>query len=105
MKKISLAPYLGAEVTCTDGARYPLLAANRLAHEILEGLRIAGRELVALRISYVGELGWELYTPVEFAVGVYETLLAAGLARIPRVIHEQNAVGMQSVVPLGLSRM
>jgi 4-methylaminobutanoate oxidase (formaldehyde-forming) len=32
----------------------------------------------ATRLTYVGELGWELYTPVEFAVGVYETLLSAG---------------------------
>jgi 4-methylaminobutanoate oxidase (formaldehyde-forming) len=32
----------------------------------------------ATRLSYVGELGWELYVPVEFAVGVYETLQAAG---------------------------
>ncbi len=28
----------------------------------------------ASRLTYVGELGWELYMPVEFAVGVYETL-------------------------------
>jgi len=32
----------------------------------------------ATRITYVGELGWELYVPVEFAVGVFETLSAAG---------------------------
>ncbi|QZY48340.1 MULTISPECIES: GcvT family protein [Mycolicibacterium] len=32
----------------------------------------------ATRITYVGELGWELYVPAEFAVGVYEDLLAAG---------------------------
>jgi 4-methylaminobutanoate oxidase (formaldehyde-forming) len=32
----------------------------------------------ATRITYVGELGWELYVPVEFAVGVYEDLKAAG---------------------------
>ena len=32
----------------------------------------------ATRLTYVGELGWELYVPVEFAVGVYETLHAAG---------------------------
>jgi 4-methylaminobutanoate oxidase (formaldehyde-forming) len=32
----------------------------------------------ATRITYVGELGWELYVPVEFAVGVYEDLLSAG---------------------------
>ncbi len=32
----------------------------------------------ATRITYVGELGWELYVPTEFAVGVYEDLLSAG---------------------------
>jgi glycine cleavage system aminomethyltransferase T/glycine/D-amino acid oxidase-like deaminating enzyme len=32
----------------------------------------------ATRITYVGELGWELYIPTEFAVGVYEDLVAAG---------------------------
>jgi 4-methylaminobutanoate oxidase (formaldehyde-forming) len=32
----------------------------------------------ATRITYVGELGWELYVPAEFAVGVYELLLEAG---------------------------
>ena len=32
----------------------------------------------AARITYVGELGWELYVPVEFAAGVYEALLGAG---------------------------
>src|SRR4029079_5431343 len=32
----------------------------------------------ATRLTYVGELGWELYVPVEFAVGVYDDLLAAG---------------------------
>jgi heterotetrameric sarcosine oxidase gamma subunit len=32
----------------------------------------------ATRITYVGELGWELYVPTEFAVGVYEDLMTAG---------------------------
>lgn len=32
----------------------------------------------ATRLTYVGELGWELYVPVEFAIGVYETLHEAG---------------------------
>jgi heterotetrameric sarcosine oxidase gamma subunit len=32
----------------------------------------------ATRLTYVGELGWELYVPVEFAAGVFETLHAAG---------------------------
>ena len=32
----------------------------------------------ATRITYVGELGWELYVPTETALGVYDDLLAAG---------------------------
>src|SRR5215471_9861760 len=32
----------------------------------------------ATRITYVGELGWELYVPAEFAVGAYADLVAAG---------------------------
>jgi glycine cleavage system aminomethyltransferase T/glycine/D-amino acid oxidase-like deaminating enzyme len=32
----------------------------------------------ATRMTYVGELGWELYVPAEFAVGVYADLMAAG---------------------------
>ena len=32
----------------------------------------------ALRVTYVGELGWELYIPTEFSGHVYETLLERG---------------------------
>ena len=32
----------------------------------------------ASRITYVGELGWELYIPTEFAAGVYDAIIAAG---------------------------
>jgi 4-methylaminobutanoate oxidase (formaldehyde-forming) len=32
----------------------------------------------ATRLTYVGELGWELYVPVEFATAVYDQLVAAG---------------------------
>ena len=32
----------------------------------------------ATRITYVGELGWELYVPTEFAAGVYDLLVSAG---------------------------
>lgn len=34
----------------------------------------------ALRITYVGELGWELYIPTEFALSVYDALVAEGTA-------------------------
>jgi glycine cleavage system aminomethyltransferase T/glycine/D-amino acid oxidase-like deaminating enzyme len=32
----------------------------------------------ALRASFTGELGWELYVPTEFAAGVYDAVVAAG---------------------------
>jgi 4-methylaminobutanoate oxidase (formaldehyde-forming) len=36
---------------------------------------------IAVRIGYVGELGYELYVPAEFALHVYDTLWAAGQAQ------------------------
>jgi glycine cleavage system aminomethyltransferase T len=32
----------------------------------------------ASRITYMGELGWELYMPTEFATGVYDAIIGAG---------------------------
>ncbi|GGC66251.1 GcvT family protein [Chelatococcus reniformis] len=37
-------------------------------------------EVRASRITYVGELGWELYIPTEFAQGVFDVLIEAGPA-------------------------
>ena len=34
--------------------------------------------VIALRVSYVGELGWELWTPVEYGARLWETLWEAG---------------------------
>src|SRR5580693_717889 len=34
--------------------------------------------VLALRVTYVGELGWELHVPAEYAAGVYDDLAAAG---------------------------
>jgi 4-methylaminobutanoate oxidase (formaldehyde-forming) len=31
-----------------------------------------------IRVTYVGELGWELYIPTEFSLHVYDTLVEAG---------------------------
>ena len=41
-------------------------------------IRLGYATVRATRITYVGELGWELYVPAEFAVGVYEDLLREG---------------------------
>ena len=44
------------------------------AHEI----RIAGQSVRALRITYTGELGWELHVPIEASGTVYDALMEAG---------------------------
>jgi heterotetrameric sarcosine oxidase gamma subunit len=51
----------------------------------------------ASRITYVGELGWELYIPAEFAGHVMETLLAAGeeFGLAPAGMHSMNNARME----------
>jgi len=41
-------------------------------------LSIAGAPVLALRVTYVGELGWELHVPTEFAATLYDALMVAG---------------------------
>src|SRR5260221_7408420 len=43
-------------------------------------LELAGAPVLALRVTYVGELGWEPPLPVEVAVQVYTALMRAGAA-------------------------
>jgi len=43
-------------------------------------IRIGYAPVMAARITYLGELGWELHVPTEFVAHVYETLRAAGAA-------------------------
>ena len=41
-------------------------------------ISLAGAPVLALRVTYVGELGWELHVPTEFSATVYEALMRAG---------------------------
>lgn len=43
-------------------------------------ITIAGAEVIALRVTYVGELGWELHVPIDAAAAVYDSLMQAGRA-------------------------
>jgi 4-methylaminobutanoate oxidase (formaldehyde-forming) len=43
-------------------------------------LGIAGCPVLALRLTYVGELGWELHLPTEYAISVYNALMEKGKA-------------------------
>jgi 4-methylaminobutanoate oxidase (formaldehyde-forming) len=53
-----------------SNAAFPFGRAKRVT--------VAGAPVLALRVTYVGELGWELHIPVEFALSVYEALMTAG---------------------------
>jgi 4-methylaminobutanoate oxidase (formaldehyde-forming) len=44
----------------------------------LKRIALAGAPVFALRVTYVGELGYELHIPVEFASTVYDALMTAG---------------------------
>ena len=55
-----------------SNAEFPWLKAKFIT--------IAGCELLAMRISYAGELGWELHGPREGMLAVYDALSDAGSA-------------------------
>jgi len=61
-----------AAVTRDDvtNAGFPFATARQIG--------IAGCPVLALRITYVGEQGWELHLPTEYARTVYDALQAAG---------------------------
>jgi 4-methylaminobutanoate oxidase (formaldehyde-forming) len=46
----------------------------------MQTIGIAGCPVRALRITYMGELGWELHLPVEYAATVFDTITSAGAA-------------------------
>jgi sarcosine dehydrogenase len=51
-------------------AAFPFARARRV--------QLAGAPVLALRITYVGELGWELHLPVEYAATLYDALMQSG---------------------------
>lgn len=57
---------------------------------------IAYARAIAVRMSYVGELGWELYIPSHFTLAVFDAIMAAGKK------HGLKLVGMQAVNSLRL---
>ena len=54
--------------------------------------------VTAVRVSYVGELGWELYTPTEFGLRLWDLLWEAGKA------HEMGVGGMGAYDSLRLEK-
>ncbi len=63
---------LGA-VTADDvtDAGFPYLTARQIS--------VGSVPLLALRVTYVGELGWELYPPTEYGLALWDLLVEAGV--------------------------
>jgi glycine cleavage system T protein len=49
---------------------FPYMSARELA--------VGSTPVIASRVTYVGELGWELYCPTEYGTRLWDTLVAAG---------------------------
>jgi len=49
---------------------FPYLSARQI--------HVGYAPVLAIRVTYVGELGWELHVPAEYALGVHDDLMAAG---------------------------
>jgi dimethylglycine dehydrogenase len=58
-----------------DNHSFPWLAARRIEVVTADGKALAVK---ALRVSFTGELGWELHFPIEHSVDVYQSIVAAG---------------------------
>ena len=52
---------------------FPFMTAQQLA--------VGSVPCLALRVTYVGELGWELYCPAEFGLRLWDTIWEAGQAK------------------------
>ena len=59
---------------------------------------IAGTRVRALRVTYVGELGWELHVPIDATGEVFDALMAAGKA------HDIRPVGYRALESLRLEK-
>ena len=53
-----------------SNASFPYMSAQQIY--------VGYAPVLAIRVTYVGELGWELHVPAEFALGVYDDLVATG---------------------------
>ncbi len=53
-----------------SNAAFPYMSAQRIA--------VGSVPTLALRVTYVGELGWELYAPTEYGLQLWDTLWQAG---------------------------
>jgi 4-methylaminobutanoate oxidase (formaldehyde-forming) len=74
------------------------ISAESFAFGQARTIGIAGCPVLALRITYVGELGWELHLPTEYALTVFDALHGAGAA------HGLRNAGYRAIETLRLEK-
>ncbi len=74
-------------------AEEPLTHGRFTAAEVT----IGGVPALALRVSYVGEHGWEIYAPAEYGLRLWDTLRAAGRAHglVPSGLAAQDSLRLE----------
>ena len=79
------------DVTGTD------LSHDAFPYQTMAEIDIAGVRVQASRISYVGELGWELYIPTGGANAVFDAIVEAGASHglVPAGIHAMNSLRIE----------
>ncbi len=82
-----IAPLTASDL---DNAAFPYLRAREIS--------IGAVPVIAMRVTYVGELGWELYCPTEYGLTLWDALWESGLT------HDMLAGGYRAIDALRLEK-
>jgi 4-methylaminobutanoate oxidase (formaldehyde-forming) len=80
------------------GATDADVSAAAFAYLTARELAVGRAPVLAVRVTYVGELGWELYAPMEYGCELWDTLWAAGQP------HGMVAAGYRAIDSLRLEK-
>ncbi len=63
----------------------------------IQEIDLAYARVTAVRRTYMGELGWELYIPTEFSLGVFDQVWETGqrVGLVPAGMHAMNSLRME----------
>ncbi len=67
-----------APATCSPRSRATTSRTRRFPFATFKDVSVDGMDVLASRISYVGDLGWELYVPMEHGAKLWDAVWEAG---------------------------
>ena len=73
------------------------LGSDSFPFGTLQVIDLGYARVTAVRRTYMGELGWELYIPTEFSLGVLDQIWATGrpVGLVPAGMHAMNSLRME----------